>query len=183
MNKVTKIILLIAVVLCLIGGILFGIGIAAGGKTQLSKSDFSNLNKYELEKTKLDDFSSLDVDLSEMDLYIQTSDDDHCYLSYQLQDAGKKDPISYEITDKTLMLKRENSGNHYIQFDFTSFGQLLTNGIDCIYGKATLYIPSDKTLEQVSISLDSGDFHTKNQAFNDTKIKLSYGYYSRRHYL
>lgn len=174
MNKIIKVALSLAIIACVCGGILFGIGVVTGGKEEFAKTGNQSIKKYELDKTKLDDFSSLNIDLGYMDLRIKPSDDDNCYFSYVLYDSGKKDPISYGVKDHTLTIE-EKSENHFISMNISGLGNFLINGIDATKSSATLYLPSDKKLDQVSINLDSGDLHINDQTMNDADIHLSYG--------
>ena len=43
-----------------------------------------------MEKQQIDDFTKLDVDFSNLDLEIRTSDDTHYYMEYKLEKTGKK---------------------------------------------------------------------------------------------
>ena len=51
-----------------------------------------------LEKTKLDDFDSVDISITDMNLQVVSSDDPYCYISYQASDQ-KKEPINYQVKD------------------------------------------------------------------------------------
>ena len=53
-----------------------------------------------LEKTKLDDFDSADISMTDMNLQVVSSDDQYCYISYQASDQDKE-PISYQAVSYT----------------------------------------------------------------------------------
>ena len=57
-----------------------------------------------LEKTKLDDFDSADISMTDMNLQVVSSDDQYCYISYRASDQ-KKDPISYQVKDGKLRIQ------------------------------------------------------------------------------
>ena len=53
-------------------------------------------NEMVLEKTKLDDFDSADISMTDMNLQVVSSDDQYCYISYQASDQDKE-TISYQV--------------------------------------------------------------------------------------
>ena len=46
-----------------------------------------------LEKTKLDDFDSADISMTDMNLQVVNSDDQYCYISYQASDQDKDQSV------------------------------------------------------------------------------------------
>ena len=72
---------------------------------------------YGLEKTKIDDYSTLNVDLSSLNLQIVSSDDDSYYISYTTSDSKEKEPVSYDVKNKILTLKEDSDSNSYTHID------------------------------------------------------------------
>lgn len=178
MSKTVKIVLLIAVIFCLCGGIFVGIGLATGRRSELNNIGNSQYHKYELDKTKLDDFSNLNISLDYLDLEILPSEDEHCYLSYCFYDTSKKNPLSYEIKDNTLTIVEKYVNHRFIQVDFTVLGRFFINGwdtMDDMNEAVTLYIPKDYMIKKSSITLDAGDLSLNHQEMENGSIHLSYG--------
>ena len=75
---------------CVCGAVLLGIGAASGGSKYVKEADLNRLegsakrsdNEAVLEKTKLDDFDSVDISMSDMNLQVVSSDDQFCYISF-----------------------------------------------------------------------------------------------------
>ena len=80
MKKLNKILLTLSLVLCLGGGLLIGIGAFAGGIDEAQEIAGARMQHYDQEKTQLDEFSALDVDLAICDMEIRPSNDEHAYL-------------------------------------------------------------------------------------------------------
>lgn len=97
---------------CVCGAVLLGIGAASGGSKYVKEADLNRLegsakrsdNEAVLEKTKLDDFDSVDISMSDMNLQVVSSDDQFCYIAYQASDQ-KKEPISYQVRDDKLTIQ------------------------------------------------------------------------------
>ena len=131
MNKIAKTALMTGTALCVAGVVLSTAGYFAGGKDFTYASDHfyvsggnsSDKNLAEIEKQQIDDFTKLDVDFSNLDLEIRTSDDTHCYMEYKLEKTGKKDPLTWEDKDGKLTLKEYegSSGNYYLTYDLGIF--------------------------------------------------------------
>ena len=89
---------------CVCGAVLTGIGVASGGSKYVKSADLNKMdgaakksdNEMVLEKTKLDDFDSADISMTDMNLQVVSSDDQYCYISYQASDQDKE-PISYQV--------------------------------------------------------------------------------------
>ena len=96
---------------CVCGAVLLGIGAASGGSKYVKEADLNRLegsakrsdNEAVLEKTKLENFDSVDISMSDMNLQVVSSDDQSCYISYQASDQ-KKEPISYQVRDDKLAM-------------------------------------------------------------------------------
>ena len=61
-----------------------------------------------LEKTKLDDFDSADISMTDMNLQVVSSDDQYCYISYQASDQDNE-PISYQVQGLIWIARPQHS--------------------------------------------------------------------------
>ena len=185
MNRFTKFTLLTAVLLCIIGGILVTAGIAGNGLNDLAdatQNTSGTLNgtskEYRMDKTRLEDITNIQVELSNMSFQILPSDDDFCYLSYQTT-GGKKNPVSYEVKDGTLSLK-ENDRN--ISFssgiDYGSLTDMLLgkkSDSDSYDYLAVLYLPKETILKSADIHLDYGDVIIRGLTADSFDVSLNCG--------
>ena len=162
MNKLSKRTLLLAVALCVLGIILFAIGAGTGGIRDLASAGVDNLpssgsmKEYQMEKTKLDDFDSLNIDVSYMDIHILPSEDDACYLAYNLSGNDRKNPFQYHIENGVLSVKEDLSAESgfFIGIDYTLdrvFAKLAdgrvvtdTSANHMEPDQLTLWMPADK---------------------------------------
>lgn len=104
MKRWAKVWLAVGVGCCVCGAALTGIGVASGGSKYVKSADLNKMdgaakksdNEMVLEKTKLDDFDSADISMTDMNLQVVSSDDQYCYISYQASDQDKE-PISYQV--------------------------------------------------------------------------------------
>lgn len=185
MNKFTKFTLLTAVLLCIIGGILITAGIAGNGlndladATQNASGTLNGTSKeYRMNKTRLEDITNIQVELSNMSFQILPSDDDFCYLSYQTT-GGKKNPVSYEVKDGTLSL-RENDRNisFSIGIDYSSLTDMLLgkkSDSDSYDYLAVLYLPKETILKSADIHLDYGDVIIRGLTADSFDVSLNCG--------
>lgn len=188
---------------CVCGAVLLGIGAASGGSKYVKEADLNRLegsakrsdNEAVLEKTKLDDFDSVDISMSNMNLQVVSSDDQSCYIAYQASDQ-KKEPISYQVRDGKLTIQENsNDGKSYYHVDIGFLsglfgGNLLTTDENVV----TLYVPegqkwktaniksdlgnvllNDCEIENGTVQTDSGDMFFKNCDFDDLKVDTDMG--------
>lgn len=187
MSKFTKIILLITVIICIVGSILLGIGYVGGGLQFFAKADangtnYDSLKVYSMEKTRLEDFSNINIDCSDMDLEILPSNDSFCYLTYELHSNKKENPFQYSVQNGTLTIK-ESSGlrsGTFIHINYGFLARLFIDGFsvddDIDYeNTATLYIPVGKTMDAAAISLGDGDLNINNFSSKQLNLELSFG--------
>ena len=105
-NHKTRKFLMTGTVLCALGLVLFGSGIAAGGKDYIANTDLNSYNGSTstkddgshavLKKTKIDSFSNLNVDFKHIDLAVKESEDDNFYLSYNVETTKGIVPVSWQ---------------------------------------------------------------------------------------
>lgn len=189
MNKFTRHTLLAAAGLCVAGGILFAIGTALGGMHFLATADLSTIGSpdssrklYEMDKTKLDDFSRLEADITYMDISILPSEDDSCYLSYKITGSSAENPFQYSIQNGTLTLKEDHSAESqfFVGIDYNFLARLFTGHIvtdtpDNAFDSMTLYLPEDKYLDYTSISNGDGDISLHGLQTEHLTLESSYG--------
>ena len=111
-------------VLCALGLVLFGSGIAAGGKDYIANTDLNSYNGSTstkddgshavLKKTKIDSFSNLNVDFKHIDLAVKESEDDNFYLSYNVETTKGIVPVSWQVDNGTLNLADYSRMNEFL---------------------------------------------------------------------
>lgn len=165
---------------CVAAGILItGAGIAAGGWPGISVSS-SGLHTvgshhgkepYILEKTKLDEFDSINLNLEYADLDIIPSDG--YYLEYRL--SGSQNKPECNTDNKTLTLKEKPNTNGRIMF--FNFGNFLWDNNEYINEKyyVKLYLPADKIYDEVKIYNDCGDVNAATLEAQDLSLEVAYG--------
>ena len=160
---------------CVCGAVLLGIGAASGGSKYVKEADLNRLegsakrsdNEAVLEKTKLDDFDSVDISMSDMDLQVVSSDNQFCYISYQASDQ-KKEPISYQVRDGKLTIQENsNDGKSYYHVDIGFLSGLFGgNPFTTDENVVTLYVPEGQKWKTANIKSDLG-----NVLLNDCEIE------------
>lgn len=151
---------------CVCGAVLLGIGAASGGSKYVKEADLNRLegsakrsdNEAVLEKTKLDDFDSVDISMSDMNLQVVSSDDQFCYIAYQASDQ-KKEPISYQVRDDKLTIQENsNDGKSYYHVDIGFLSGLLGgNPLTTDENVVTLYVPEGQKWKMANIKSDMGN--------------------------
>ena len=187
---------------CVCGAALTGIGAASGGGKYVKAADLNKMdgaakkgdNEVLLEKTKLDDFDSVDISMTNMNLQVVRSDDDFCYISYQA--AGQtKDLVSYQVKDGKLTIREHGNNGFYYHVDIGFLSGLFGGGqVTTDENVVTLYIPEDQEwktadmktdtgnillneckTENGTVQSDSGDLYFKNCDFDNLKIDSDMG--------
>lgn len=186
MNKIAKTALMTGTALCVAGVVLSTAGYFAGGKDFTYASDHfyvsggnsSDKNLAVMEKQQIDDFTKLDVDFSNLDLEIRTSNDTHYYMEYKLEKTGKKDPLTWEDKDGKLTLKEYegSSGNYYITYDLGIFREHIQKTETQKYlNTVILYVPENAELSEGDIHLSDGDLNAEQLLCEKMTVKLSNG--------
>lgn len=174
MKPITKKLLIIFT--CFAGaGILFtGAGFLAGGRPgfQITKdglrSASSGEEAYILEKTELDYFTNIDLNIrSEADIELLPSGDGKFYLEYTLD--GSYDEPAYDVSDGTLTLTQEDNTINGIYF--FGPGSFITETAPCI----RIYIPDSLTLSGLDVYNDYGDLTVNGISAERALLRLGYG--------
>lgn len=171
-NQKTCKFLITGTVLCALGLMLFGSGIAAGGKDYIANTDLNSYNGSAsskedgshavLKKEKIDSFRNLNVDFKHIDLSVRESEDDNFYLSYNVETTKGIIPVSWQVTNGTLNLSETNGHvtSGYVHIDIGFLKDLLTAqhiSDDLSDNQVVVYIPRDQELDTFSCQMEEGD--------------------------
>ena len=167
------------------GALLFAVGFLNGGKNYVLAADLNQWkgsatkedSTYGLEKTKIDDYSTLNVDLSSLNLQIVSSDDDSYYISYTTSDSKEKEPVSYDVKNKILTLKEDSDSNSYTHIDIGFLTAFLSKDKDFTTDEnvVTLYVPTDASFQSANINSSFGDILINSSCFESGKISSDDG--------
>ncbi|MBS5523758.1 MAG: DUF4097 family beta strand repeat protein [Clostridiales bacterium] len=152
-----------------IGGIGFVIGgrpgfyVTASGIHSYHSKDNSDAR---LEKTKLDSFSSINLNVPNGDIHIIPSD--NYYLEYQLTTQSKE--VSYDVADDTFSMNVEGKGG-IIGFGFYAFGSMDKQAENYV----NLYVPAEQVFEFISVDADCGDVVIGDIEAKSMELELSLG--------
>lgn len=171
---------------CTVAGmLLFAAGFLTGGKNYVLAADLNQWkgsatkedSTYGLEKTKIDDYSTLNVDLSSLNLQIVSSDDDSYYISYTTSDSKEKEPVSYDVKNKILTLKEDSDSNSYTHIDIGFLTAFLSKDKDFTTDEnvVTLYVPTDARFQSANINSSFGDILINSSCFESGKISSDDG--------
>lgn len=121
---------------------------------------------YVQKKIKIDEFSSMNIDLEYADLEVIPSDD--YYLEYRIEGSNRK-PVWSVKNGKLTFNEREMKGfGSFMVWGTTPFES------DGNY-KVKIYIPEDKALENVRISSDDGDVVLPDLTVKSLSTTCEYG--------
>ena len=169
---------------CTVAGmLLFTTGFLTGGKNYVLAADLNQLkgsasketSSYKLEKTKIDAYNGLKIELSSLNLQILSSEDDSYYISYNISNSHskEKEPVSYEVKDKMLTLKEDsNSFGSYTHIDIGFLSALLSKDKDFTTDEdvVTLYVPDHAKFQSANINSLFGDILINHSSFESGKI-------------
>ncbi|MCH1983364.1 DUF4097 domain-containing protein [Ruminococcus sp. OA3] len=132
-------------------------------------SQYSNSSDspYIQEKMRLDEFSSIDIDLNYADIKIQPSDG--YYLEYQLDGAGPEP--EYEVKNGKLRFKESPAGGFIGGLNFFTFSDF-SRSYDYY---VILYVPADKYFKAVKLVSDDGMISTGDIRAESMDITDDYG--------
>lgn len=192
-NHKTRKFLITGTVLCALGLVLFGSGIAAGGKNYIANADLNSYNGSTsskgdgshavLKKKKIDSFSNLNVDFKHIDLAVRESDDDNFYLSYNVETSKGIVPVSWQVDNGTLNLAESNghASSQYVHIDVAFLKDLLTvrHPFDKTSENRTnqviVYIPHNQKLNTLSCQLTEGDMELTALNCQNLNVQVNLG--------
>ncbi len=170
MKKTNKRLLAAAGIFCAVGILFFGVGIASGGRNYVKTADLNRISGTAmmdssdshaiLSKTKIDAFSSLNIDLKNIDLDIKASDDDTFYISYNIETNDGMLPLSYQVQNNALNIveKKGHESYSYIHIDINFLQEMLGQShVIENSNKVTVYIPKKTDLSGFSCKMGYGD--------------------------
>ena len=172
MKKTNKCLLAAGGILCAIGVVFFGVGAASGGINYVKSADLNKIsgtatmdsgdNHAILDKTKIDDFSSVNVDLQNLNLDVEESDDEDFYIAYNIETNNGVLPLSYQVQGDTLTIaeQKENDWHSHIHIDINFFQEIFgqTQVIEDS-NKVTVYIPKKNDMSSFSCKMEYGDLY------------------------
>ena len=167
MKKRTKYLCILGISLCVVGGIMCGIGYVMNDSSISLSNIESTINSneemhlYKLDKTKISNIQSLNLELNTSSFKVESSDDTSFYISYHIQSPSKKDPISYEVKQNKLQIKEEELDNY-------------TN-INTKDNKVILYVPKNNNLHDIKGNNDVGNIDIKQLICNSLELKVDVG--------
>lgn len=207
MKKTNKRLLMAGGVLCAAGILFLGIGTASGGRNYIKYADLNRISGAAmmdssdshaiLSKTKIDEFSALNIDLRNIDLDIKESDDEDFYIAYNIETNDGMIPLSYQVQDNTLNIveKKGHESYSYIHIDINFLQEMLGQShVIENSNKLTLYIPKKTDLrsfsckmgygtldieslsaKQAGISNEDGDVTVKDSSFENLELEADLG--------
>ena len=174
MKKTNKRLLVAGGILCAIGVLFLGVGVASGGKNYVKTADLNRISGNAmmdssdshviLSKTKINSFSSVNVDLRNLDLDVKESDDENFYIAYNIETNKGMLPLSYQVQDDTLNLveKKGNESYSYIHIDINFLQEMLGQShVIENSNKVTVYIPKKTDLSSFSCKMGYGDMNVE----------------------
>ncbi|MBQ9278931.1 MAG: DUF4097 family beta strand repeat protein [Lachnospiraceae bacterium] len=171
MKKMTKVLLLLAFIFIVLGGIITAIGVFFGGHTAIGwdkeKHRFITADdRYYVtgEKTKLDKFYSIDIDLDTESVELIPSDD--FYIEYAVY-SYNKNVVPYSVNDKTLKIEVKDKLFVFDLFDWGNKNKKES------YIK--IYYPEDMNFDDLNANMDMGSLEITKGSFDKVYINLDMG--------
>lgn len=169
MKKTNKHLLMAGGIFCAAGLLIFGAGIASGGKEYIRSADLNRISGAAmmdssdshaiLSKTKIDAFSAVNIDLRNIDLDVKESDDGEFYIAYNIETSDGMLPLSYQVQNDTLNVveKKGHESYSYIHIDINFLQEMLGQShVIENSNKLTLYIPRKTDLSSFSCKMGYG---------------------------
>lgn len=171
---------------CTVAGmLLFTAGFLTGGKNYVLAADLNQLkgsatkknSACELEKTKIDTYTTLNVALSSLNLQMVSSDDDSYYISYTTSDSKEKEPVSYDVKNKILTIKEDSDSNSYIHIDIGFLTAFLSKDKDFTTDEnvVTLYVPENAKFQNATLNSDLGNILLNHVCFESGTVSSGDG--------
>lgn len=174
MKPTTKRILTISAITAGAGLILMGIGLGIGGRPGVIfsssgiRSPYEKQELYFQEKTPLEAFSNLDINIgSEAAIQILPSKDEKYYIEYQLE--GEYGEPVCQVTNDTLTLYQASK-----QLEMGIWG-LNFGSYKSVSPYITLYLPEDILFKQSDIYNDYGNIEISGIKFQTASITANSG--------
>ena len=188
MKKTNKHLLAAGGIFCAVGILFFGVGVASGGRNYVKTADLNRISGAAmmdssdshaiLSKTEIHSFSSVNVDLKNLDLDIKASDDDRFYISYNIETTDGMLPLSYQVQNDALNIVEKNGheSSSYIHIDINFLQEMLGQShVIENSNKVTVYIPKKTDLSGFSCKMGYGDINVESLNAQKTVIQSEDG--------
>lgn len=185
MEKRVKGLLVAGTVACGLGAVMFGAGAALGGGGYVGAADLNKMDggarldeRISMEKTKIEGFDRIDAEIKDTDFKILPSEDENYYLSYQIRNAKREEPVEYKVEDGMLKLseQKNSSGVVFMQVDLSFISYLLGNKEMLEEeDEVVLYVPKEKQFGQSRIFVDDGDLMLEGFEGQDIELRQDFG--------
>ncbi len=155
------ILLFIFILVCIAGGSFLAIHLITN--VDIEKT---SIVKEPLNYEKIDNFTSINLDLTSMDVTIEKASENA--ISYRLQDA-KKQKLDYSVQDGVLTVKEMISDKRFVGHDdneviiYTTNDSLVVNG-NLVAGDVEI---QNVILKDSRVTSVSGDFSIENSSLNN----------------
>ena len=163
------IILFVCILVCIAGGSFLAIHLIRN--VEVSET---SIVKEPLNYEKIDAFSSINLDLTSMDVKIEKSSENA--ISYRLQDA-KKQKLEYSVDHGVLTVKETISDKHFVGHDdnevilYTTNDSLSVNG-NLVAGDVEI---QNVTMKDSRVTSVSGDISIENSSLNNSTFVTTSG--------
>ena len=181
MKRRTKIILIFSVSCIAAGALLTAAGRLWGGYPGFAYTRdgivtaSSSRDPYSMEKTPVDELTSVEINIgSAADISILPSDDEKFYLEYLLD--GAYDSPQFEIFSGRLTLAQAEGtapGGIFLFGSGLTFGSGF--GIKDVSPYVRLYVPSDRSLSDISAYSDAGEIEVRALSAGKASFAASFG--------
>ncbi|MFC3931364.1 DUF4097 family beta strand repeat-containing protein [Streptococcus dentapri] len=164
MKKSHRILLISALGCALLGSLLIGFGISAGGVRGIRSLN----GKVERKEVPLDRVTSLTIKAEIKDIQIRRTADKQASLIYYKKE---KESFSHDLSDGKLTINQTNNSD-VIGFKITTFfGWLQNHEAD----KLVINLPKDTSLKDVAIDADAGNLTLENQSISTFHLEQDLG--------
>ena len=167
--KKMGIIIIVCILVCIAGGSFLAIHLIRN----VEVSDTS-IVKEPLNHEQIEDFASVNLDLTSMDVKIEKSSENA--ISYRLQDV-KKQKLEYSVDDGVLTVKETISDKHFVGHDdnevilYTTNDSLIVNG-NLVAGDVEI---QNVALKDSRVTSVSGDISLENSCLNNSTFVTTSG--------
>ena len=153
MKSITRVLLILAAIFIVLGGILTAVGLFCGGSAYIGwdkkRHRFVTVENHDYvvsDKIKLEEIKNIEMDLDTENVYLIPTDSDDYYIEYAFYSYDKK-LVPYSVDDGTLKVKySDNIFVFKFGFDFD----------DDRDSYVKIYYPKDAEFESISAYLDMG---------------------------
>ena len=173
--KKIGIIIIVCILVCIAGGSFLAIHLITNTNVDIGEvSEEISIAKEPLNHEQIEDFTSVNLDLTSMDVKIEKSSENA--ISYRLQDV-KKQKLEYSVDDGVLTVKETISDKHFVGHDdnevilYTTNDSLIVNG-NLVAGDVEI---QNVALKDSRVTSVSGDISLENSCLNNSTFVTASG--------